>query len=66
MAKMTQEMYGAQGRIGNKTYYRAPSGATVARTVVTPASFFYEKVILVIGDFGVVPPAQLSDQRHEQ
>lgn len=33
---MTQEMYGAQGRIGNKTYYRAPSGATVARTVVTP------------------------------
>lgn len=36
MAKMTQEMYGAQGRVGNKTYYRAPSGATVARTVVTP------------------------------
>ena len=33
---MTQEMYGAQGRVGNKTYYRAPSGATVARTVVTP------------------------------
>ena len=32
---MTQEMYGATGRVGNKTYYYA-NGKTVARTVVTP------------------------------
>ena len=32
---MKQEMYGATGRVGNKTYYYA-NGKTVARTVVTP------------------------------
>ena len=30
MAEMTQEMYGASGRVGNKTYYRS-NGKTVAR-----------------------------------
>ena len=35
MAKMTQEMYGAEGRVGNKTYYRS-NGKTVAREIVTP------------------------------
>lgn len=35
MAEMTQEMYGATGRVGNKTYYRA-NGKTVAREIVTP------------------------------
>lgn len=35
MAEMKQEMYGATGRVGNKTYYYA-NGKTVARTVVTP------------------------------
>lgn len=33
MAEMTSEMYGAQGRVGNKTYYRA-NGKTVAREIV--------------------------------
>ena len=32
---MTQEMYGAEGRVGNKTYYRS-NVKTVAREVVTP------------------------------
>ena len=32
---MTQEMYGATGRVGNKTYYRS-NGKTIAREVVTP------------------------------
>ena len=32
---MTQEMYGAEGKVGNKTYYRA-NGKTVAREIVTP------------------------------
>ena len=35
MAQMTQEMYGAEGRVGNKTYYRS-NGKTVAREIVTP------------------------------
>ena len=30
---MTSDMYGAQGRIGNKTYYRS-NGKTVAREIV--------------------------------
>jgi hypothetical protein len=33
MAEMTSDMYGAQGRIGNKTYYRS-NGKTVAREIV--------------------------------
>ena len=32
---MTQEMYGATGRVGNKTYYRV-NGKTVSREIVTP------------------------------
>lgn len=32
---MTQEMYGATGKVGNKTYYRA-NGKTVAREIVAP------------------------------
>ena len=32
---MNQEMYGATGRVGNKTYYRS-NGKTIAREVVTP------------------------------
>lgn len=32
---MTQEMYGATGKVGNKTYYRA-NGKTVARQIVAP------------------------------
>ena len=32
---MSQEMYGATGRVGNKTYYRR-DGKTIAREVVTP------------------------------
>ena len=35
MANMTQEMYGAQGKVGNKVYYRA-NGKTVVREKVTP------------------------------
>ena len=35
MAEMTQEMYGANGRVGNKTYYHA-NGKTVGRIIVTP------------------------------
>jgi hypothetical protein len=35
MAEMTQEMYGATGRVGNKTYYRV-NGKTVSREIVTP------------------------------
>ena len=33
---MTQEMYGASGKVGNKVYYRSASGKTVAREKVTP------------------------------
>lgn len=32
---MTQEMYGANGRVGNKVYYTS-NGKTVARAIVTP------------------------------
>ncbi len=32
---MTQEMYGASGKVGNKVYYRS-NGKTVAREAVTP------------------------------
>ena len=32
---MNQEMYGAEGKVGNKVYYRQ-NGKTVAREVVTP------------------------------
>lgn len=32
---MTQEMYGATGRVGNKTYYRS-NGKTIAREAITP------------------------------
>ena len=35
MAEMTQEMYGATGKVGNKVYYRI-NGKTVAREAVTP------------------------------
>ena len=35
MAKMKKDMYGAQGRIGNKTYYEV-NGETMAREIVTP------------------------------
>ena len=35
MAEMNSEMYGAIGKVGNKTYYRA-NGKTVAREIVTP------------------------------
>ena len=33
---MNQEMYGAQGKVGNKVYYRSATGKTVARELVTP------------------------------
>lgn len=36
MAKMSQEMYGASGKVGNKVYYRSASGKTVAREKTTP------------------------------
>ena len=32
---MQQEMYGATGKVGNKTYYRS-NGKTIAREIVTP------------------------------
>ena len=32
---MTQDMYGAEGRVGNKTYHRS-NGKTIAREIVTP------------------------------
>ena len=35
MSQMNQEMYGATGKVGNKTYYRR-DGKTIARIVVTP------------------------------
>ena len=35
MARMNSEMYGAKGRIGNKTYYQS-DGKTIAREIVTP------------------------------
>ena len=35
MARMNSEMYGAKGRVGNKTYYQS-DGKTIAREVVTP------------------------------
>ncbi len=35
MAEMTQEMYGATGKVGNKVYYRS-NGKTVVREAVTP------------------------------
>ena len=35
MSKMNQEMYGATGKVGNKTYYQR-DGKTIARIVVTP------------------------------
>lgn len=33
MAKMNSEMYGATGKVGNKTYYRS-NGSTIAREIV--------------------------------
>lgn len=35
MAEMTKDMYGAVGRVGNKTYYQR-GGKTIARTITTP------------------------------
>lgn len=35
MAEMTKDMYGAIGKIGNKTYYQR-RGKTIARTITTP------------------------------
>ena len=35
MAKMHQEMYGAIGKVGNKTYYQV-DGKTISRIIVTP------------------------------
>ena len=35
MAEMTKDMYGAIGRVGNKTYYQR-RGKTIARTITTP------------------------------
>ncbi len=35
MAKMNQEMYGATGKVGNKTYYQR-DGKTIGRIIVTP------------------------------
>ena len=35
MATMLQEMYGATGKVGNKTYYQS-DGKTIVRVVVTP------------------------------
>ena len=35
MARMNSEMYGANGKVGNKTYYQV-DGKTVAREIVTP------------------------------
>ncbi len=35
MSQMNQEMYGAAGKVGNKTYYQR-DGKTIARIVVTP------------------------------
>jgi hypothetical protein len=35
MAQMNQDMYGANGKLGNKTYYQR-DGKTIARPIVTP------------------------------
>ncbi|MBO7068974.1 MAG: hypothetical protein J6W52_09925 [Bacteroidaceae bacterium] len=35
MAEMKQDMYGAVGRIGNKTYYQR-LGKTIGRTITKP------------------------------
>ena len=35
MAEMTKEMYGAIGRVGNKTYYQR-MGKTIVRTITKP------------------------------
>lgn len=35
MAEMTKDMYGAVGRVGNRTYYQR-GGKTIARTITTP------------------------------
>ena len=35
MARMNSEMYGAIGKVGNKTYYQS-DGKTIAREIVTP------------------------------
>ena len=35
MAEMTKDMYGAIGRVGNRTYYQR-GGKTIARTITTP------------------------------
>lgn len=35
MSQMNQEMYGATGKVGNKTYYQR-DGKTIARIIVTP------------------------------
>ena len=35
MAEMTKDMYGAVGRLGNRTYYQR-GGKTIARTITTP------------------------------
>jgi len=35
MSKMNQEMYGATGKVGNKTYYQR-DGDTIGRIIVTP------------------------------
>ena len=35
MAEMTKDMYGAIGRVGNKTYYQR-MGKTIARSITTP------------------------------
>jgi hypothetical protein len=35
MVKIKQDLYGAEGKLGNKTFYRS-NGATIAREIVTP------------------------------
>ena len=35
MSQMNQEMYGATGKVGNKTYYQR-DGKTIGRIIVTP------------------------------
>ena len=35
MAEMTKDMYGAVGRLGNRTYYQR-GGKTIARTITRP------------------------------
>ena len=36
MAKMSQEMYGASGKLGNKVYFKGVNGQTIVREKVTP------------------------------